>query len=315
MARRLNLYRGMRLLPSFLTAVCAIALPRLAAAAQPPCLAGDTRGLDPEPAALAVDLVCAEARTEAERQGAAASFRVSATRLDRTVFVRLDGRVDGRDVTASLPLTSLDELPTAAPRLAKSVMADRSLAATRRDDDLVDDEASAPKKKPSDGFWTGSFFGGSTLGRAAWVHGAGAGYRREGRDLALVLDVRFAWESRQRNTQTAFAGYSLGGRYLFGTGEISPFVGGGIGYMLLEVTDASEEDVVSAVAPYVEAGVTLGRLSKFRLDLVARTDLPTTKADATSYGNYGGTGAPSPSSPTEGTRYIAPLTVGLTAAF
>lgn len=302
----------MRHVLSAFAAVSVMASTHLAAAAPSSCVAGDVRGLDPSASSLVVDFVCAAARAEVDRADTVGAFRVNAYRLDKTVSVRLDGDVAGRHESATLQLASLDELPLAAPRLASSVVRGQSPAASQRYDNLVDEDARDPRKKPSEGFWTGSLFVGAMAGHAAFVNGGGAGYRREGRDLALVLDMRFAWENEQRETRTDLFGLSLGGRALFGDRDIAPFAGGGLGYLWTDMSSPTANHEGSSVAPYVEGGVTFGRLSKFRLDLVVRADLPLQTAESRTYAVNASSGLPATK---RDKTYLAPLTVGLTAAF
>lgn len=286
------------------------------------CGAGDASGIEPAQHASVVQLVCAEVAREAQgRADAVGEVRVSVRRLDRTVILSLDvargAARDGRTLT----LASLDEVPTAAPRLAAALVRGEALASTAAMNNLVGEETRAYAKRPSERFFALGLAGVSQPG-AVPRHGAlFVGYRVEAARFGAHVDLRLSLGGDSRDEpETSFYGAALGGRYFLSAGDVTPFVGAGVGYANVSHTERTRIDApyvpggsyvgvrewsVTGFTPYVEAGVMFARTTRFRVDLFARVDAPLASARDTDP-SLGGSAS---------SRYLLPVTLGASLAF
>lgn len=296
-----------------------------AAATQPPadgvawrCSAGQTAGVPADDADTAVAIVCGEVRRAAGAAGG--SYRVDLRPLGHALVLTLSREAPADSRT--LRLDSIEELPVAAPRLAEALVQGLPLEATRRVDNLVVSETRYTPLRKGSLKPTLGVVGLGTLGHRASV-GAGfaLGLEYVTPRFAIPGELRWAGGGGQGAEASASAlSISTGGRWYTSSRDVSPFVGAGLGWLLLE----AHEDMTlgqrgffgtaDGLAPYLEGGVELLRLHRARLRASLRADLPTRQVRDFGYCDWDPqTRACAPQTRPE--RYVVPLTFGLSVSF
>jgi hypothetical protein len=276
-------------------------------------------------AATAADLVCAELRRATGGRGA---YAVSLGTLGRILVVTVTRAEPAGSV--AVQVDGLEELPTAAPRIADALASGQALATTQRVDNLLEVETRrARAKKGSVKFSVG----------VADVESAGHGARAAGFSLglayttprfALPIDLRFAWDDAQSGEKGLdLVSLSIGGRAYLSNRDVSPFVGGGIGILKVQADDGDYYHGSSTTrpfygersgaAPYVEAGVEVLRLHRGRVAFLVRADFPTGALrsegmPAWSYEDAYGRIHEDPGYPAQ-SSYVVPVTIGVNVAF
>ncbi len=286
------------------------------------CELKEARGVATADAQTATELVCAELRRVS---GARGVYAVELRTLGELVVVTASREEPAGSVTVQVH--GVEEILTAAPRVADALVRGLGFATTQRVDNLLVEETRQPRtKKGSVKFSLG----------VADVESPGFGARSAGFSLglmystprfALPAELRFDWDDAGYPEKSLdLFSVSVGGRGYLSKKDVSPFVGGGIGVLNLSADDGSygQGGYFSAekvgVAPYVEAGVEMLRLHRGRIALLVRADFPLGSLDspeipAYSYtdpvsgSRYEQTGQPAES------RYIVPVSIGVSVAF
>lgn len=285
------------------------------------CELKEARGLAEADAQTASELVCDELRRVSGGRGI---YTVELRTLGQLVVVTASREEPAGSVTVQVH--GVEEILSAAPRVADALVRGLGFATTQRVDNLLVEETRQPRvKKGSVKFSLG----------VADVESPGFGARSAGFSLglmystprfALPAELRFDWDD------TPYPGKSLdlfsvsvGGRGYLSKKDVSPFVGGGLGVLNLHADDGSygQENYFSAdkvgVAPYVEAGVEMLRLHRGRIALLVRADFPLGSLKSPEIAPYAypdGTGhlVEQPGQPAQ-SRYIVPVSIGVSVAF
>jgi hypothetical protein len=290
------------------------------------CGAKEVHGVAPGDADTAVGLVCAELRRESGGRG---RFEVSLGTLGRLVILKVEGQEPAQSVTARLE--GIEEVPVAAPRIARALVRREPFPATQRVDNLLEDETRvAPAKRGSVKFAAG-VADVETPGFGARGTGFSLGLQYATPRFALPVDLRFAFDDAQYGEpQVDLFSVSVGGRGFLSTRDVSPFAGGGLGMVWLHASRGADfYDGASVagyfdadtllVAPYVEAGVEALRLHRGRVAVFVRADLPLSslKSPEIRYQDWDpDTDAPGAELVIPGaSRYVVPVSIGVSVAF
>jgi opacity protein-like surface antigen len=218
------------------------------------CGLASAPGIDPVDAQTSADLVCAEVHPKPGE-----IYRVRLARLEHKVVLGLT-RTGVGGGERHLVLGSLEEVPTAAPRLAEAMSSEKAVVETQTVDNIVGEEARTPKRRPAEvhaylGIAAVGFLGSSSQARGGVELGMAFGSST----TSFVLDGRLAGESlmaplsaigsafapgmaadkNRRPVEGALGTGSAGVRQHFGTGDTSPFVGAGIGLGYLSTTTSA----------------------------------------------------------------------------
>ncbi len=286
------------------------------------CELKEARGVAEADARTASELVCGELRRISGGRG---TYTVELRTLGQLVVVTASREEPAGSVTVQVH--GVEEILTAAPRVADALVRGLGFETTQRVDNLLVEETRQPRvKKGSVKF---------TLGIAD-LESPGFGARSAGVSLGLMYSApRFALPAELRfdSDDNPYPGKSLdlfsvsvGGRGYLSKKDVSPFVGGGLGVLNLSASDGSygEEGYFGAekvgVAPYVEAGVEMLRLHRGRIAFLVRVDFPlgslrSEEVAAYSYADpwtgyhYEQQAVPADS------RYILPVSMGVSVAF
>ncbi len=291
------------------------------------CELKEAAGVSEPDAQTAARILCEQLRRTSGGRGA---FAVRLAPLGKIVVVTV--AQEGSANSVSVQLEGLEEIPVAAGRIAEALVHSGTLDRTQRVDNLLSSETRPlPTKNGSFKFAVG----------VADVESPGHGARAAGLSLGLVYtsprfalpaEMRFAWDDAP-NGEPALDLFSIsvGGRRYFSKRDWSPFVGGGLGILRLHAAEGGYPEPGSTatgffdaerfgLAPYAEAGVETLRLHRARVLLHVRADFPTGALESPSFETYSGwdarTGQPvSRTVHPAQSRYVVPVSIGLTVAF
>jgi hypothetical protein len=238
-------------------------------------------GIDDADARTAALLVCSEiARLNPP---ADAHYHVTLGKLGTIIILSVTREGDTPAVTADvreLRLHGIEEASVAAPRLADSIVHGTPIAETEKFDNLVGQETRpAPKK------------GGGSVHFSLGVVGElppldqGIG-PAPGLDLHVHYETK-SWElgggmrfgNGQASSTAPDVGFfmaELSGRYFFNETDVTPFVGGGIGweYLNLQIPGIGFIGNNWGLGAFAEAGVEFLRTYHTHLSIGFRLDLP-----------------------------------------
>ena len=301
-------------------ALTAVALVPAAATPEPaafPCRAGEIRGVAEADGRTATELVCEAIR---DRAAGAGTYEISLRSLGQQIIltaVRVD---QGTSITVTLD--AIEEVTTAASRVAEAVVGRHSLPSTQRVDNLLESETRVPLSKKGSVRWALGVNGFTPLGHGGSGAGFSIGLTYVTPAVSVPAEMRFGWGDEGSRRDAAFFALSIGGRRFFSKTDVSPFAGAGLSMLRVSASQGSYdapghfEGERFGAAPYLEAGVEMLRLHRTRLALVARVDVPMgpLRSPAYSYYYYGTGGRGSATEPAR-TRYVAPTTLGVTVTF
>lgn len=241
------------------------------------CLAGQVPSIEAADAETAVELVCNELAAASGRIG---RYRVSLRPLGRSLILdvkRLDAA--GRVITT---LDDIEEVSIAAPRAALAVVRNEPMSRSQQVDTLLETETrQGPLKEGKVSFGLGA------LGLVAPGQGVATGgglslsMSYSAPSFSVPVQFRVAGGGRgDRSGGANLVGFDVGMRWMASRRDISPFVGGGVGWLHWSVDDHPAEDYwtptasYSGAAPFVEVGVEILRLHRARVSASLRTDFP-----------------------------------------
>jgi hypothetical protein len=282
------------------------------------CEAGETKGLPPEDAATAVDIVCREV---ASVSGSSGAYSVSVRPLGESVVLTVGrtGAAGGR----SLVLDGFKEVPTAARRLAEAVVLGKAIEDTRHVDNLVASEGrTLVTQSGSRKFEFGALGLGAGQG-TGMGGGFSLGFAYDSPKFAIPAELRWAASSSGDRELNMFA-VDTGARYFFSGRETSPFVGGGLSVVYLSLSDLGNregyvylEDSHWGPGLYAEAGVQLFRLHRGRLTAKVRAEFPlySLHPEGFDYQQSERSHLTSPIRIDGGQQYVVPITFGVTMSF
>lgn len=223
-------------------------------------------------------------RALGQKHGSAVVITIDAMRIGHRLIVLVRGLRDGSFVAESLKLETIDDLPAAIDRMMEAIFTGKSYAETATVANLTGEEVRVHRKKYGEFFWGFGLEQGTTLTVSSKFN-FGAMMRtsyemshwRIDSDLS-ILGSRNG--SLERNH--GMWSWTLGGAYIFGDGDIAPYIdaGMGIGAQLIanptsEATDWEDNNLFGVGALfYVGAGVELFRFHNTRLMMGARIVLP-----------------------------------------
>jgi len=288
------------------------------------CELRESRGVPSPDAATAADLVCEELRRASGGRGA---YGVALGTLGKIVVVTATREEPAGSV--SVQVDGLEEVPTAAPRIADALVRGLGFATTQRVDNLLEGETRPARAKKGSVKFSVGVADVESAGHGARAAGFSLGLMYSTPRFALPVDLRFAWDDAQSGEKGLdLVSLSVGGRAYLSNREVSPFVGGGIGILRLEADDGDLSGSEgtrpfygerSGAAPYVEAGVEMLRLHRARVALLVRADFPTgalrsEAIPAWSYRDDRGYVYEEPGYPAQ-SSYVVPVTIGVSVAF
>jgi hypothetical protein len=215
---------------------------------------------------------------------------VSLGKLGSSVILSVtqEARESARAEFRQMRLSGIEEVPVAAPRIARAVILDVPVEETQKVDNLVGEETRVPKSKP------GSLhFAMGLIGMFAPLD--------QGVSLAPGLDIdlhhqtgdgrweiggnfRFAVGEPTGGPSTDLVALSVGGKHFTSDGDFSPYIGGGLAWSYLHLRPEGGVDYGGdGVGAYADVGVEFLRTWHAHVALDARWDLPFYSISGSSY--------------------------------
>ena len=286
------------------------------------CRLGDHPGIPLPDATTAAELVCAEIA----RLGPAPSarYRVSLSKLGKALILsvsREDGASGKTTDFRQVRLDAIEEVPVAAPRIARAIILDLPIEETQKVDNLVGEETRVPKSKPgSTHFALGLFTLLAPLDQGlSAAPGIDLGVHHETGDGRWEIGGNFlaGGGGPSNGPSMAFFSLSVGGKYFTSDGDFSPYIGGGLAWSFLNLStaDGSFDGNGNGIGAYGEVGVQVLRTHHAHLAFGARFDLPFYSltnnyysSEITSNGSYSSTSYSSK-------YYYAPLSLEVRLTF
>jgi hypothetical protein len=284
------------------------------------CTAGASRGVPAADAQTAVEMVC---EALAQRAGRTGTYEVTLRPLGRKILLTA-GRLDPPGAR-SLQLETIEEVATAAPRIAEALVSERPLDTTQRVDNLLEFETHTTRSKQGSVRFAVGVSDFTPIGHGGSGAGFSLGLLYSAPQIALPVDLRFGWNARDAiGREASFVAVSAGARRYLSKRDTSPFVGGGLSMLHLEASEGAYGSGYFhgerlGMAPYLETGVEILRLHRARLAFLVRVDLPTGSLRSEEYPIYVWDPALGQERMTETarsqSRYVAPASLGMTVAF
>jgi hypothetical protein len=217
----------------------------------------------------------------------------------------------------------VEEVLTAAPRVARAIIHHEPLVNTQRVDNLLADETHETPLKEGRVSWGLGVLGLEAPGQGSRSGGgflASLSYSTPTFEVPVQFRVAGGGGSEQHGAH--LVGFDVGARWLTSKKNFSPFVGGGLGWLSWKVNDRvsdmdwTEEASYSGAAPYIEAGVEMLRLHRARVLISVRADLPLQNVarPANYYYDYAAATERRVDVPGR-SFYAVPVTLGMSVAF
>jgi hypothetical protein len=286
------------------------------------CELKEARGVPAADAQTATELVCGELRKASGGRGA---YGIELRTLGELVVVTVARDEPASSVTVQVH--GIEEILTAAPRVADALVRGLGFATTQRVDNLLVEETRPPRVKKGSVKFAVGVADLESPGHGARAAGFSLGLMYSTPRFALPAELRVAWDDSPYGERTMnLFSLSLGGRTYLSKRDMSPFLGGGLGVLRLELQEGGYPDMGSyfyadefGVAPYLEAGVEMLRLHRGRVGVFVRADFPLgslKSPEIPSYAYPDGTGRliEQPGVPAQ-SRYVVPVSIGVSVGF
>jgi hypothetical protein len=286
------------------------------------CELREARGVAEDDARTASEVLCGELRRVSGGRG---TYAVELRTLGQLVVVTATREEPSGSVTVQV--RGVEEILTAAPRVADALVRGLGFATTQRVDNLLVEETRQPRVKKGSVKFSLAVADVESPGFGARSAGFSIGLMYSTPRFALPAELRFDWDDNPYPGKSlSLFSVSVGGRGYLSKKDVSPFVGGGLGVLNLSADEGSygEKGYFSAekagVAPYVEAGIEMLRLHRGRIALLVRADFPLGSLQSPGFEGYSYTDpvtgyhdeqAPQPAD----SRYIVPVSIGVSVAF
>ncbi len=236
------------------------------------CTLGAHPGIDDLEAQTSADVVC----HELARRGDVAPRQLRLGRLGGRILMSLSSS-DGPGADRHIFVNGLDEVPTAAPRLAEAVVERRAVEDTQEVDNVVGGESRSPKVKAGQlGIKAGLLGALPVVGAATTAApGASVSIHYRARRLGIDAQARGGIGAGSTTILKHFAA-GVGAHYYFGDGDVAPFAGAGLALLVykLEHENDSRSLSTTGLGTYAEVGVEALRTHRLALTASVRADIP-----------------------------------------
>lgn len=268
---------------------CSFVVASSAAAQEPAsCTLGPHPGIVDVDAQTTTDVVCHELAQRG--QGGAREVRMG----------KLGGRVLLVVGDQRVLMSSLEEVPSAATRIASASAEGRTVEETPNVDHVVGTETRAPKVKPGQ---IGGIIGAMAFtGDTGAAPGVALGLLYRANRIGIDGHLRAGGGGGTKTTLTHVV-LGIGPHYYFSDGDFSPYLGAGVGLMHFKLDrDESNQSVGNTgFGGYVEAGIETMRSHHAALTVGFRVDVPAFELSGESTSTYnarsgGYTAVPAPRS-------------------
>jgi hypothetical protein len=234
------------------------------------CDYSEHEGIPDADARTATRLICAELD---KANAPTTIYRVRWERLDKTIFVSVEP--DGaRGAMPGVALQSLSEVLTAAPRLARAALENRSMADTAEADNLTASETTLnPLRAVRTGIDLG-LVGVTGVGRASDLSsGVSVAVTNRWKEVAIVLGARTG--GLTDGNHVGFVSADVGLRYPLSEAKTAVFLGGGASLAIHTWGAPPNRMKGEGLAGFLEVGVDAFRDRRVGVWAALRCDVPT----------------------------------------
>ncbi|MBL8609396.1 MAG: hypothetical protein JNL38_18845, partial [Myxococcales bacterium] len=232
------------------------------------CRLGAHEGIDDVDAKTAARLVCS-ALAEKAREVTAAEVRLEKLGARIILTVVPQGGAEKHAV-----LSGVEEVPTAAPRLAESVAEVKPVADTETVKNVLTTEAAPPRTKSGQVAFNGGIIGVAPLNIAATpAPGVDLGLIYRGERWGVSASGRYA-TSGDDIGGVQYVALASGARYSFGDGAFAPYAGAGVSILAVAVERRGPDFGGVGLGLYGEVGVDALRTHRIGFTAGVRVDAP-----------------------------------------
>ena len=254
------------------------------------CTLGSHAGIDDVDAQTSADVIC----HELAKRGTTQPSEVRMGRLGGRIIVTVQSP-EGAHEDKRLMVNSLEEIPTAATRLAEAASERRPIEETQKVDNVVGGESRTAKLKSGQMGFKGGIIGAMPALGAATGAAPGAALAQLYRAGRAGIDVhlRGGGGGGTTRTLTHFA-LGMGGHYYFSDGDLSPYLGGGLALLSYRLAHDEERKTLAntGLGAYAELGIEALRTHRTALTVGVRADIPMFELEPThepsAFGRPGG---------------------------
>ncbi len=253
-----------------------------------PCCLYRRDGVDLAEATTVADLVCTELRERTVpmakdvADSSAPIYRINVRRLGNSFLVEVlkEQPLGTRHGRESLSLSSMDDAPVAAKRLAEAVRLQTNVEDTAKPGNLTAGETTPMRRR--------SNYPQFAIG----IAGVGTS---ESADVGAGIDMALVWNTETYGGDLTFratvgdvqsVGLAVTGRYYLTDGSFAPFVGAGLGIESIGLSSSYQQDnydgygeeprkTGSGLLGRALVGIEGSRLNNSRIGLLANIDVPT----------------------------------------
>jgi hypothetical protein len=213
-----------------------------------------------------------------DRDGRVA-YEVTIRPLGTVILLQVSLRLATGQVQRSetIQMTRIEETPIAARRLAEAMLHQTHVRENAKVDTLVAGEDTRRLERRAGHVMLSLGVLGFAAPAGDLVSGFGAFGRIQFETAAFSgsIEARLAGSGHSQGN-TFLGGLAVGGRWFVLSGNLAPFLGGGLGIAWLAM-DGEHDDHLrgSGFTPYAELGLELMRFYSCRMDVFLRFDVPT----------------------------------------
>jgi len=192
----------------------------------------------------------------------------------RTVFALADRRIPGLEAARAERITaaSPDEADVLVPRLVEAVLGRLPVRETATLDRVAEAETAAWQSRPGQFLWGIGIPFGAAIRRGGQIS-YGAAVRLAFEMAQARVDLNLTSQFNAGPERLRYGNFALEAFWLALQKDVSPYLGGGLGYAVMEIGD-SIGDLNGGLVFNVRGGVEFFRLQRWRLLLDVGVALP-----------------------------------------
>lgn len=212
---------------------------------------------------------------EAERMSVQRVIVLTVVPLEnRIVFLMTDRRIPDLQAARAerITATSWDEADVLVPRLAEAVLGRQPVQATATLDRVAETETAAWQTRPGQFLWGLGIPFGVAIRRDGQIS-YGAAVRLAFEMAQARVDLNLTSQFNAGPERLRYGNFALEAFWLALQKDVSPYLGGGLGYAVMEIGD-DIKDLNGGLVFNVRGGVEFFRLQRWRLLLDVGVALP-----------------------------------------
>jgi hypothetical protein len=275
------------------------------------CVVGEHGGIDDAEARTGADVVCAEL---AKQRAPVGEYEIRFGALGARQIFTLVQRSTGEE--RQVPITGMDEVLIAAPRVVAALTKRSTVAATSDVGNVTQAEARSPQLRTSSKSFAMGIAGMTAAGVAPGLSG-GVSMRLAFRfsQAAVVMDGR-AGGIGSGDDKLGYADLGVGGRYYLSNEDVSPFFAGGLALAYFQANRGNGDITLSGsgLGAYAEIGIEVFRTTSHGFIASFRADFPSFPLKGTGEPVSGVNDVMTSTTPSD-SKYVVPLSLDVGIVF